>query len=216
MSKEKEKGFIRSSLENFWYYYKWPFLGGIVIFFGVIIFMLNISETEEPSDVDITAVFARPLTTQEFTFQPHLEGVVLDVDENGTVRIRTEALYITEGGKTDTDLVSMNKLDSAMAYGEGDLVLLDGANLSRYQPKDFLAPLEDYVDVSKFAVENLIYRDGKAVAVRLKNSKILKEMQFIIDDVYAGIMFVPEAQAEQLSSRRENAANMLVALCKTE
>lgn len=215
MSKEKKKGFIRSSLENFWYYYKWPFLGGIAIFFGVIIFMLNIQETEEPFDVDITAIFARPLTTQEFTFQPHLEGVVSDVDENGTVRIRTEALYITEGGKTDTDLVSINKLDSAMAYGEGDLILLDGANLSRYQSKDFLAPLEDYVDVSQFAEENLIYRDGKAVAVRLKNSKILTQMQFIIDDVYAGIMFVPEMQTEQVSVRRENAAKMLIELCKT-
>jgi len=216
MSKKKEKGFILSSLENFWYYYKWPFLGGIAIFFGVIFFMLTITETEEPSDVDITAIFARPLTMQEFTFQPYLESVVSDIDEDGTVRIRTEALYITEGGKTDTDIVSINKLDSAMAYGEGDLMLLDGTNLSRYQPKDFLAPLEDYVDVSQFAAENLIYRDGKAVAVRLKSSKILKEMQFIMDDVYAGIMFVPEMQEEQLLDRRENAAKMLVALCKTE
>ncbi len=215
MSKEKEKGFIRSSLENFWYYYKWPFLGGIVIFFAVIFFMLSISETEEPSDVDITAIFARPLTTQEFTFQPYLEGVVSDVDENGTIHIRTEALYITEGGKTDTDIVSTNKLDSAMAYGEGDLMLLDGANLSRYQPKDFLAPLEDYVDVSQFAEENLVYRDGKAVAVRLRDSKILTQMQFIIDDVYAGIMFVPEMQEEQVSVRRENAAKLLIELCKT-
>ena len=184
MSKKKEKGFIRSSLENFWYYYKWPFLGGIVIFFGVIVFMLTTTDTEEPSDVDITAIFARPLTMQEFTFQPYLESVVSDTDQDGTVRIQTEGLYITEGGNADNDIVSINKLDSAMAYGEGDLILLDGANLSRYQPKDFLAPLSDYVDVSQFAEENLIYRDGKAVAVRLRKSKILTDMQFIIDDVY--------------------------------
>ena len=215
MSKKKEKGFFLTSLENFWYYYKWPFLGGIVIFFGVIIFMLNMTETEEPSDVDITAVFARPLTVQEFTFQPYVESVVSDADANGTIRVQTKGLYITEGGKTDTDLVSMNNFDSAMAYGEGDLVLLDGANLSRYQSKDFLASLSDYVDVSQFAEENLIYRDGKAVAVRLKNSKILTDMQFIIDDVYAGIMFVPEMQEEQVAARRENAAKVLLELCKT-
>ncbi|MBO5930119.1 MAG: hypothetical protein J6Q27_02350, partial [Clostridia bacterium] len=134
---------------------------------------------------------------------------------NGTIRVQTKGLYITEGGKTDTDLVSMNNFDSAMAYGEGDLVLLDGANLSRYQSKDFLASLSDYVDVSQFAEENLIYRDGKAVAVRLKNSKILTDMQFIIDDVYAGIMFVPEMQEEQVAARRENAAKVLLELCKT-
>ena len=215
MSNKKEKGFFLTSLENFWYYYKWPFLGGIVIFFGVIIFMLNMTETEEPSDVDITAVFARPLTVQEFTFQPYVESVVSDADANGTIRVQTKGLYITEGGKTDTDLVSMNNFDSAMAYGEGDLVLLDGANLSRYQSKDFLASLSDYVDVSQFAEENLIYRDGKAVAVRLKNSKILTDMQFIIDDVYAGIMFVPEMQEEQVAARRENAAKVLLELCKT-
>lgn len=215
MSKNKEKGFFLASLENFWYYYKWPFLGGIVIFFGVIIFMLNMAETEEPSDVDITAVFARPLTTQEFTFQPHVESVVSDADANGTIRVHTKGLYITEGGKTDTDLVSKNNFDSAMAYGEGDLVLLDGVNLARYQSKDFLAPLADYVDVSQLKEENLIYRDGKAVAVRLKNSKILTDMQFIIDDVYAGIMFVPERQEEQVAPRRENAAKVLLELCKT-
>ena len=83
MAEKKEKGFLLSSLENFWYYYKWPFLGGIVIFFVVMIAMINFSSVEEPSDASVLAVFARPLTTQEFEFQSRLEGVIEDADGNG-------------------------------------------------------------------------------------------------------------------------------------
>ena len=216
MAEKKEKGFLLSSLENFWYYYKWPFLGGIVIFFVVIIAMINFLEVEEPSDASILAVFARPLTMQEFSFQTGLEDVIEDADGNGTKQISTNALYITEEGDSDEDSLATSRFENTIAYAQADLVLLDGTNLARFQPKDFLEPLEHYVDVSQFAEEDLVYRDGKAVAVRLTDSKVLKDMQFFIDDVYAGIMFVPEESEQTLERYRKNAANMLLELCKKE
>ncbi len=214
MAEKKEKGFLRSSLENFWYYYKWPFLGGIVVFFVVIIAMMNFTDVEEPSDAQVLAVFARPLTTQEFEFQTRLEGVIEDADGNGTKHISTNALYITEGGKSDEDSLAISKFENNIAYARADLVLMDGTNLERFKPKDFLAPLEDYVDVSQFDETNLVYRDGKAVAVKLTDSKLLLDMQFFIDDVYAGIMFVPEEAAQGLDIHRKNGAEMLLELSK--
>lgn len=213
-NEEKEKGFIRLSLENFWYYYKWPFLGGIVIFFAVLVALTATTDIEAPTDVDVLAVFARPLTSQEFEFQSRLEHAVTDTDENGAVRIGTEGLYVSESGTGDNDGVSINKFESAIAYAEADLVLLDGTNMERFAPKDFLEPLEKYMDISQFAEEDLFYRDGVAVAVRLSDSKVLMDMQFIIDDVYAGIMFVPEGTEEALKGRRENAVKMIAELKK--
>ena len=216
MAEKKEKGFLLSSLENFWYYYKWPFLGGIVIFFVVIIAMINFSYVEEPSDADVLAVFARPLTTQEFEFQTRMEDVIEDVDGNGTKLISTNALYITEGGKSDEDSLATSKFENIIAYAQADLVLMDGTNFERFKQKDFLEPLENYVDVSQFSSEDLVYRDGKAVAVKLTDSKQLLDMQFFIDNVYAGIMFVPEEGAQSLEIQRKNAANILLALSEKE
>lgn len=211
---EKEKGFVRQSIENFWYYYKWPFLGGIVIFFAVLIGLTAATDMKEPADADILAVFARPLTMQELEFQSKLEHVAKDTDGNGKVVIGTEGLYISESGTGDNDSVSMNKFESKIAYAEADLVLMDKTNMERFSPKDFLEPLESYMDISKFSEEDLFYRDGVAVGVRLSDSKVLMEKQFIIDSVYAGIMFVPEDADDSVKLRRDNAVKMIEELVK--
>ena len=210
--KQKEQSFFAASVENFWYYYKWPFLGGIVLFFVVLAFLTLSADVSVPTDVDVAAVFARPLTMQEFEFDNHLNDVAKDTDGNGTVRIGTVTYYISEAGTSDNDMVAKSKLEAATAYGSGDLLIMDGANMERFNPKDFWAPLKDFVDISKFAEEDLYYRDGVAIAVRLSDSKILTDMKFIIDDVYAGIMFVPEVSTELYQARRETAANMLLKL----
>lgn len=211
---QKEKSFLRASIENFWYYYKWPFLGGIVLFFAVLVAMTATTDMSEPTDADVVAVFARPLTTQEFEFQSRLHGVVSDADGNGKVAIGTEGFYISDQGNSDNDSLAKSQFETEMAYARGDLVLMDGTNMKRFESKDLWAPLADYVDISQFAEEDLYFRDGVAVGVRLSDSKVLLDMQFIIDDVYAGIVFVPEEADETVAIRRENAANMIKELIK--
>ena len=209
---QKEKGFIAASLENFWYYYKWPFIGGIVLFFAVLIFMSSVTDTSVPTDVDVVSVFARPLTMQEYEFQSRLQDEISDVDNDGSKTIGTEGLYISEPGKSDNDLMNKNKFEAKIVYAQGDLVLMDGVNMERFSPKDLWAPLTDYVDISAFPKEDIYYRDGVPVAVRLSDSKVLTDMQFIIDDVCAGIMFVPEELKDTAPARREKAAKMLLKL----
>lgn len=211
---KKQKSFLRASIENFWYYYKWPFLGGIVLFFAVLVARTAMIDVSEPTDANVVAVFARPLTTQEFEFQSRLSGVVSDTDENGKVAIGTESFYISEQGKSDNDSLAQSKFETVAAYAQGDLVLMDGINMKRFESKDLWAPLADYIDISQFAEEDLYFRDGVAVGVRLSDSKVLLDMQFIIDDVYAGIMFVPEDGGEEAAARRQSAANMIKELVK--
>lgn len=209
---QKEKGFIAASLENFWYYYKWPFIGGIVLFFAVLVFMSSVTDTSVPTDADVVSVFARPLTMQEYEFQSRLQDQVSDVDNDGNVVIGTEGLYISEAGTSDNDVLNKNKFEVKMSYAQGDLVLMDGTNMERFVSKDLWAPLTDYVDISDFSEEDIYYRNGVPIAVRLSDSKILTDMQFIIDDVYAGIMFVPDELKDTAPARRENAAKMLLKL----
>lgn len=207
--KNKEKGFIAASIENFWYYYKWPFLGGIVLFFAVLIGLTMMEDTKKPSDVEVLSVFARPLTMQEYSFQEPLADVIKDTDENGEKTIFMNSLYVSEGGKSDNDKIATSKFSSAISYAQGDLILMDKTNIDRFSPKDFFAPLEDYLDLSAFDKEDIYYRDGVAIAVRLSDSEILTDMQFIVDNVYAGIMFVPDEAGDTLAPRRESAAEMI-------
>ena len=211
---EKEKGFIRQSIENFWYYYKWPFLGGLLIFFVVLAALTATTDVEEAADAKILAVFERPLTMQELQFQRKLEHVANDADKNGKIVVNTEGLYISKSGKGENDAVSIGQFEYSIAYAEADLVLMDKTNMERFSPKDFLEPLDNYIDISKFSKEDLFYRDGVAVGVRLSDSKVLTQMQFIIDSVYAGIMFVPDDADESTHLRRENAAKMIEELVK--
>ena len=208
-NKNKEKGFLAASIENFWYYYKWPFLGGIVIFFAVFIGLTMMEDTKKPSDVEVLSVFARPLTMQEYEFQRPLSDTIDDIDGNGEKTIFMNSLYISEGGKSDNDKIATSKFSSTISYAQGDLILMDKCNIDRFSPKDFFAPLEAYVDISEFNEEDLYFRDGVAIAVRLADSQILTDMQFIIDNIYAGIMFVPDEDGEHLKARRENAAKMI-------
>ena len=208
-NKNKEKGFLAASIENFWYYYKWPFLGGILIFFAVLIGLTMMEDTKKPADVEVLSVFARPLTMQEYELQGPLSDVIDDTDKNGEKTIFMNSLYISEGGKSDNDQIATSKFSSAIAYAQSDLILMDKTNIDRFSKKDFFAPLEDYLDLSAFDEEDLYYRDGVAVAVRLSDSQILTDMQFIIDNVYAGIMFVPNEAEDTLTVRRESAAEMI-------
>ncbi len=206
---DKDKSFLRLSIENFWYYYKWPFLGGIVIFFVVLFVAASWTEVEEPSDVHVVATFARPLTTQEFEFQSCLSDVVTDTDGDGEIRIKTEGIYISENGKGDSDEIAKSDFEVAIGYARGDLMLLDGTNMERFGAKDFLIPLEEYMDISEVAEEDLFRRNGVAVAVRLQDSQVLLDKGFIIDKVYAGVMYIPDGAQESVRARRDNAVRMI-------
>ena len=209
-NKRKEKSAFAASIENFWYYNKWYCLGGIIIFFAVLVGLTMLKDNPTTaSDVEVLSVYARPLTMQDYHFQDVLSDVIEDTDKDGEKTINMNSLYISENGKSDNDKIATSQFSSAISYAQGDLILMDKANIDRFSKKDFFAPLEDYLDLSTFNEEDLYYRDGVAVSVRLSDSKILTDMQFIVDSVYAGIMFVPEESDDALIARRESAAEMI-------
>ncbi|MBR4874526.1 MAG: hypothetical protein IKU87_01715 [Clostridia bacterium] len=216
MPEKKEKNKFIKAIENFLYYYKWHTVIAIVFVIVLVGFIRLSDSTEPPSDVTVVSVFPRPLTMQEYTFEGKFDdSIIIDNDQNGKKQIKMRSIYISETGKSDGDVLGKSQFESVMAYGNADLVLLDNSNLERFGAKDFLEPLENYVDVSEFNEEDLFYRDGKAVAVRLRKSAVLTDMAFMIDNVYAGIMFKPE-ENKTIENGRKSAANMLLELKKVK
>ena len=186
-------------LDNFWYYHKWKVAGVFVLVLAIIAVVgFNRANTDRRVyDFTAISVFARPMTTGDYTLEQQLEGVIEDIDQNGDTAIKTANYYITEKADGSNDQLSMRQFESDLSNARGDVILFDKANLERYLPLDIFADISDYTDLSQFPAEDIIYRNDIPVAVRLSDSKTLSDMNFIIDNIYVSVMFTPENADEK-------------------
>lgn len=202
---EKKKMTFFEAIDNFWYYHKWKLVVVAVILIGVFAFIGYVNANTDKRVYDFTAVsvFARPMTTGDYTLDKQLESIVYDIDQNGDTAMKMSNYYITETANGSNDQLSMGQFESDLSHARGDIILFDKVNLDRYLPKDFFADISDYVDLSVIAEEDIVYRKDVPVAVRLSDSKALKDMQFIIDDIYVSVMFTPDDADEKTLASRE-------------
>ena len=201
---EKKKSGFLDKLDNFWYYHKGKVFLALLVAVVIIACIGYVNSVTDKTEYDfcVTSVFARPMTTGDYTINEQLEDVISDIDKNGSVAINAKSYYITEAATGDNDSISIAKFEADISRAAGDLLLFDRANLERFLPKDLFADISEYVDISQFPEENIVYREDVPVAVRLKDSKVLTDMKFIIDDIYACVMFTPDnADDATLASR---------------
>lgn len=200
---EKKYGFW-DRLDNFWYYHKWKVAGVIVLIVAIIAVVgFNRANTDRRVyDFTAISVFARPMTTGDYTLEQQLEGVITDIDQNGDTALKMSNYYITEKADGSNDQLSMGQFESDLSNARGDVMLFDKANLERYLPKDIFADISDYTDLSQFPAEDIIYRNDIPVAVRLSDSKALLDMNFIIDNIYVSVMFTPEGADDKTIASR--------------
>lgn len=186
-------------LDNFWYYHKWKVAGVFVLVLAIIaVIGFNRANTDRRVyDFTAISVFARPMTTGDYTLDKQLEGVIEDIDQNGDTALKMSNYYITEKADGSNDQLSMRQFESDLSNARGDVILFDKANLERYLPLDIFADISDYTDLSQFPQEDVIYRNEIPVAVRLSDSKALSDMNFIIDNIYVSVMFTPENADEK-------------------
>ena len=215
MSENKKMTFFEA-IDNFWYYHKWKVIGGIVVIiaFAALIGFANANTDKRVYDFTATSVFARPMTTGDYTLDEQLKDIVYDIDQNGDTAIKVASYYITETATGSNDQLSKGQFEVDLSNARGDIILFDKANLDRYLPKDFFADISEYVDLSDISQEDIIYREDVPVAVRLSDSKALKDMQFIIDDIYVSVMFTPDSADEKTLASRELSKKAIEKLIK--
>lgn len=210
MSEKKKMSFLEA-IDNFWYYHKWKVAGVLFILVGIFAVAGYMNANTDNRDYDFVAasVFARPMTTGDYTLEEQLKDVITDVDNNGEVAIKTPGYYITEDAKGETDRIYLSQFESDLREANGDIILFDKANLERFLPKDFFADISDYVDLSQFPKEDIVYRQDVPVALRLSDSKALTDMKFVIDDIYVSVMFTPDNAEQSLLASRELAKDVI-------
>lgn len=207
----EKKYSLWDKIDNFWYYHKLK-VAGVIFLIVAIIAVIGFNRANTDKRVyDFTAisVFARPMTTGDYTLNKQLEGVIADIDKNGDTALKMSNYYITEKANGSNDQMSMGQFESDLSNARGDIILFDKANLERYLPRDIFSNISDYTDLSQFPAEDIIYRNNIPVAVRLSDSKALSDMNFIIDDIYVSVMFTPDYADEKTLASRELAKDVI-------
>ena len=211
MENAKRKSKFLEKLENFWYYYKWWVILGVIFLMGIIVavnFVSSLTE-DEAGDLKIVSVFSHPLTANEYDIEKRVTDCIEDINGDGATNAVLKQYYITEEQKTNDDQVAKGQFEALLRAGNGDVMIFDEPNLEAYIKKDIFKPLDNSEFLSDIPEEYIVYQNDIPVAVKLEKSKILIDMGFIIDEVYAGIMFVPDNPAEETVKSRQSAELVL-------
>jgi len=150
------------------------------------------------------SLYAHPLTSEDYDLDRRLNEFVPDVNGDGQQKVVFKPYFITEKGTSESDQITRGEFEANLQNCYGDMILFDVPSLNNYIKKDIFAPIGDYVDLSKIPESDIMYRGDVAVAVKLSESKILSDMHFIIDEVYASVMFVPDDADETVLATRGN------------
>lgn len=206
MSETKRKMTFLQRLDNFWYYYKWWVIIGIVVLFGIwcFTFILQNQVKDTTGDLTVLSVYAHPLTSEEYDPDRRLRDFIPDTNGDGEQKVVFKPYFITEEGTSQIDMVTKGEFELNLQECFGDMMLFDKPSLDNYIKKDIFAPIGDYVNLSEIPESDIVYRGDVAVAVKLSGSKILSDMHFIIDEVYACVMFVPDDASDATLATREN------------
>ncbi len=214
MSEEKKKFSFLSSVENFWYYHKWSTIGVLALVIIIIIAFKSFSVPDIPCDAKIISVFSRIETTGEISLENKLSSFVDDIDGDGEKVVARKPFYVTSSGESNEDSIYLEQIEGTMAYAGADVVMMDDINYNRFKAKDFLCDLSEFVDLSSFDKDSIVYFNETPVAIKLKGSKFLSDMEFTFEDVYIGLMFIPDGKEDEMILGRKNGAKIITSLYK--
>lgn len=214
MNESKAKMSFFKRIENFWYYHKWHVIIIAVMAIAFVLLISTLNQDSEPSDIDVLTVYSAFVSEKEIDFQEEFKDIICDSNLDGKNSVSFTDIYITPEGNSDDDSVELVKFENNISNSSSDLILLDEYNFKRFESKDYYEDLSKFIDLSQYDDENILYRNEKPVAIRLRESKILKDAEFKTDNIYAGIMFIPENSDKELLEKRENAAKILLNLAK--
>lgn len=209
MSEAKKKLTFLQWLDNFWYYHKWKVVIGVLLILalwaGITFYNDNLKRAEDAGDLCVMTVLSSRVTPEKIDFDERLKDGLNDANQDGEISVVYTAHYIANPVKTQEDKMAQAQFANDLEKCWGDLMLFDKPSIGIYKKKDIFEPIDKYVDLTQIPEEDIVYRGDVPVAVRLTNSKIIREMKVYTDDIYVGVMFLPEDAEEKLLASRENA-----------
>ncbi len=204
---ENKKRTFRQKFEDFWYYNKWfTILGcGLAILLILGVWVIVDEYNSSPYDLRVTAVYTDKVTKEAYDMDQRLKDGLNEINNDGEINVVYKEYSLVPGTQTDSDMMTQGRFEADLKNCNGDILLFDKPNLDMYLKKDIFSPIGDYLDLSTINDEDIIYKNGTAVAVKLSDSKILQDMKYNTDEIYMSVMYLKDSPDAQTLASRENA-----------
>ncbi len=210
---EQKTSFL-AKVENFWYYYKVPVILGIVFLAGLLILLPGPS-SRIPGDLKLCLVSEGILNEGTINFNEALPGLIQDIDGDGSANITINRIFLTKDLTEENAEAYMRSLESLLSTRGATLFIFDAVNYERMIKKDAFCPLDELLDISLYG-DRVFYRNEVPVALSLKGSKVLSDMGFINDDLYAMVLFRRPGEENEPERVKEYDNAVLVLKALTE
>lgn len=183
--------FTRAWWDYIWCYYKWWILG---VLFALMCITITAVQCATSPKYDITMTYAGFKMYDEDAVErlkENLAEYIDDVNENGEKLVNFQQLNFTnDQTNAQYEMALMTKLDLELQMGENHIFLFDKQELDKMMSRDYYDDI--FLETSQWSGvrdEELLYKgeNGKAYAVNLKNSRLLKELDIYRDDLYITI-----------------------------
>ncbi len=178
---------LKTKLENFWYYYKIPVILVLVVLLVLAILFWGDSDSVV-TDLNIAIVTSETLTEKTINFNEALPGVIADTNNDGEANITISRFFISKDLTDENDETYQNNLEVQLANKGAVLYIADAANFERLRKKDAFCRLDEFFDTVALG-DRVIYRGEEPIAFHLTGSKLLADMSFTTDDLYAMLLF---------------------------
>ncbi len=214
-AQNKEKQSFLIKLENFWYYYKVPVILGIIFLAGLLILLPSPSE-RVVSDLKMTLVSEGILNEDSINFNEALPGLIQDINDDGESNITISRIFLSKDLTEENAEAYHRSLEAQLSNRGATLFIFDAVNYERMVKKDAFCPLDELLDTSLYS-DRVLYRDEVPIAMSLKGSKVLADMNFLNDDLYAMVLFrrPGEENEPERVKEYENAVLVLKALVES-
>lgn len=184
---EPKNASLKEKIENFWYYYKTPIII-VAIVVALVLYLYSEFSPSVVSDLKISLTSQEALTEASINFNEEMPGLVKDINNDGEANITIQRFFIGEDLTNEDNQIYYQSLLGELANKGATLFIFDKMNFDRIVKKDAFCPLNKLMDVSSFG-DRVVYRNNVPVALHLSGSKVLAEMQFTNDDLYALVLF---------------------------
>lgn len=172
------KPFTKEWWSNYWYYYKWQTIIGIVVVACVAIILADVFGKPTP---DFTFMYAGNQagmgSVEGYTLEDQWKQYTSDVDGNGEFNVKSSVIYIPTEEAASVESAMGVVLDSELIAGESTVFFATEYLLGRF-PQEEMQDLSPYVE--KFGIdESLVKRteSGIAYAVSMSQNPIFTQMK---------------------------------------
>jgi len=212
-NKQSAQSFF-TKIENFWYYYKTPVILAAVFIFIISVLMIQNKDSVK-TDLNIALITTGTVHEGTINFENHVVDLLKDSDGNGEKHVTMSRIFMTSNEKDEKNETARYHVETLLADRGAVIFLFDRTNYDRFIVKDAFCPLDELMPIDNYT-DKLLYPGETPIAFSVKGSRLLADIGFSNDDLYATVLFrrPEDAQNQTINTQYENGVAVLTELLK--